>query len=270
MLHSQGDRFWRVAVQCLAGSILVALLTFVCFRHGLNLATTVCVYLIVIVLMSLQGSFLSSAIVSLIAIGCLAYYFAPPIFSFRVNDQFDGFVIAAFLTTSAVITHLVSSMRRAEISLRERANLLNLTRDTIFVRGMDDVIAYWNRGAEELYGWPAEKAIGKVSHQLMQTVFPAPIDEIGSELARNDRWEGELVHTRADGSEVIVASRWALQRDERQRPVAILETNNDITERRRAEVELSRSERDTATSSGQREYRSGRKTIRKSNSRLMI
>jgi PAS domain S-box-containing protein len=127
---------------------------------------------------------------------------------------------------------------RSEAALREQANLLNLTHDSIFVRGMDDVITYWNRGAEELYGWTAEKAVGKVSHQLTQTVFPAPIDEIRAELLRTGRWEGELVHTKADGTQVVVASRWSLQSDERQRPLAILETNNDITERKRAQALL--------------------------------
>src|ERR1700732_4888997 len=85
--------------------------TFVCFRLRLNLAVTAFLYLIIIVLLSLQGSFLSSAVVSLIAVGCLAYYFAPPIFSFRISDPFDGAAVLAFLLASAVITHLVSRVR---------------------------------------------------------------------------------------------------------------------------------------------------------------
>lgn len=104
---------WRAVVQCLFGGIAIALLTFACFRLRLNLATTVCLYLIVIVLLSLQGSFLSSAVVSLIAVGCLAYYFAPPIFSFRVSDPFEIVAIIVFLATSGVITHYVSRVRKA-------------------------------------------------------------------------------------------------------------------------------------------------------------
>src|ERR1700738_2921468 len=110
--------------------------------------------------------------------------------------------------------------QRSEAALLEQASLLNLTHDSIFVRGMDDVITYWNRGAEELYGWTAEKAVGKVSHQLTQTVFPAPIDEIRAELLRTGRWEGELVHTKKNGTPITVSSRWSLQRDEHGRPVA--------------------------------------------------
>jgi PAS domain S-box-containing protein len=125
--------------------------------------------------------------------------------------------------------------RRRVRRLREQASLLDLTHDTIFVRGMDDVIRYWNLGAEELYGWTAAVAIGRTSHDLLQTRFPAPIEAINAELGETGRWEGELVHTRRDGSEVVVASRWSLQRDGEGRPALVLETNNDVTSRRQAE-----------------------------------
>jgi len=107
---------------------------------------------------------------------------------------------------------------------------------------MGDVIRYWNRGAEELYGWTSQEAVGQVSHALTQTMFPAPLEQITAELLQEGRWEGELVHTRRDGSRVVVASRWTLQRDADGRSVAILETNNDITERKQAESRLRRSE----------------------------
>jgi PAS domain S-box-containing protein len=84
--------------------------------------------------------------------------------------------------------------------LREQANLFDLSHDTVFVRDMIDVITYWNRAAEELYGWTSEEAVGKVPYQLLQTVFPAPIEAIRAQLLRTGRWEGELVHTKADGT----------------------------------------------------------------------
>ena len=136
----------------------------------------------------------------------------------------------------------ITGRRRAEAALREQAGLLDLTHDTIFVRDMNDVITYWNRAAEELYGWTAADAVGSIPHRLMQTVFPAPLEQIRAELLGAGRWEGELVQTRADGSRVVVASRWSLQRDEEGRPRAILETNNDITKRKEAEARLRESE----------------------------
>ncbi len=242
MLHRESNRFWRPVAQYLSGSIALALLTFVCFRLQLDLATTAFLYLIAIALLSLQGSFLLSAVLSLIGVGCLAYYFAPPTFSFHVSDPFDAVAIIAFLTTSAVITYSVSRARKSAETSREQAALLDLTHDTVFVRDVNDVITYWNRGAEDLYGWSRNEAIGKNSHDLNQTVFPAPLQDIKAELIRTGRWEGELIHTRRDGTKVVVASRWSLQRDDQGRPAGTLETNNDITERKRAEEALQQSQ----------------------------
>jgi PAS domain S-box-containing protein len=137
----------------------------------------------------------------------------------------------------------VTARRQAEEALREQANLLDLTHDTIFVRDMRDVIRYWNRGAEKLYGWTREEALGRITHELLRTRFPEPIEAVSAHVLRTGRWEGELVHTRRDGSQVVVASRWSLQRGADRNPVAVLETNNDITERKRAEAELRESER---------------------------
>jgi two-component system, LuxR family, sensor kinase FixL len=132
----------------------------------------------------------------------------------------------------------ITATKRVEEALREQARLLDLTHDTVFVRDMRDVITYWNRGAEELYGWSQAEALDKVSHELTQTIFPRPLTDINAELLGTGRWEGELLHRTRDGRQVVVASRWSLQRDEKGRPTAILETNNDITERKRAEAEL--------------------------------
>jgi two-component system, LuxR family, sensor kinase FixL len=136
----------------------------------------------------------------------------------------------------------ITARTRAEETLREQAALLDLTHDTVFVRDENDVITYWNRGAEELYGWSRNEAVGQNSHDLNQTVFPAPLEDIKAELIRTGRWEGELIHSRRDGTKVVVASRWSLQRDDEARPAGTLETNNDITERKRAEEALQESQ----------------------------
>jgi PAS domain S-box-containing protein len=133
--------------------------------------------------------------------------------------------------------------QQAEAALREQANLLNLTHDAIFVRDMNGTVKYWNRGAEELYGWPAEQAVGRVILELLKTIFQIPLEQIEEEVIEAGRWEGELVQTKKDGSQVVVASRWSLQRDDSRAPVAILIINNDITERKRAEAEARENDR---------------------------
>jgi len=170
-----------------------------------------------------------------IAYLCLDYFFTPPLFSLAMDHPLDYVALFAFSGSAVIITGLVSRRKRAEEVLRERASLLNLTHDAVFVRDTSDVITYWNRGAEEWYGWSLEEALGKVAHQLTQTIFPVPREQIDAELIRTGRWEGELLHTKRDGTQVVVASRWALQRDRSGNPLAVLETNNDITQRKRAE-----------------------------------
>jgi PAS domain S-box-containing protein len=179
------------------------------------------------------------------------YFFTQPLHTFYVErsevPQYIIFVVFAALLAwfsavrRSVEKQLLQSRNELQNEVAERtqqASLLNLTHDPIFVRDMSDVITYWNRGAQELYGWAAVEAIGRHTHQLLRTTFPIPIDEVQAELLRNDRWEGELEKVKADGSRVVVASRWSLRRDEQGRPVAILETNNDISDRKRREVEI--------------------------------
>jgi two-component system sensor kinase FixL len=237
MNHNQTYRFWRSAAQCLLGGIAVALVTFVCFRLDVSITTAALLYLIVVALASLTGSFVLSVVVSTIAILCLDYFFTEPLFHIdaTLRNPLNLVALITFLGTALVITSLMSKVRKSFEVMREQAGLLDLTHDTIFVRDLNDVITYWNSGAAELYGWTGEEAVGKVSHQLMQTIFPVPLEEINAALLRTGRWEGELVHTKRDGTQVIVASRWSMQRDKQGLPAAILETNNDITERKRAE-----------------------------------
>ena len=132
----------------------------------------------------------------------------------------------------------ITERKHAESTLREQTNLLDLTHDAIFVHDTSGVITYWNRGAEALYGWAAEEARGKSAPELLKTIFPEPFELKGG------RWEGELVRTTKAGTKVVVASRWSLQRDDKDTPIAILETNNDITERKRAEEAVRQSEKE--------------------------
>jgi len=191
------------------------------------------------------------ALALLAAVLSFEYFFAEPRYSLYIHPAdrplfvlfiLFAFIIAWFSARRRRIERALGEARdKLEIEVAERtqqASLLNLTHDTVFVRDMSDVITYWNRGARELYGWTAEDAVGRRTHDLLQTIFPAPLEEMNAELLRSGRWEGDLIHTKRDGTKLIVGSRWALQRNAQGQPDAILETNNDVTERKRAEGEI--------------------------------
>lgn len=136
----------------------------------------------------------------------------------------------------------ITERKQAERALSEQARLLDLSNDAIFVRDAGDHVTYWNKAATELYGFTRKDALGRVAHQLLQTQFPADLGMINKQLHREERWNGELVHTRKDGAKVIVTSRWALDRKADGTAVRILETNSDITQQKRTEKALRESE----------------------------
>jgi two-component system sensor kinase FixL len=185
--------------------------------------------------------------VLLVAAGCILLAIASAAMHDHEELSLVAFVnLFASVAAIGVTTYLALRNQSADRVLLEQAHLLDVVHDAIVVRDMDDVVTYWNHGAEQIYGWPRDHAVGKVSHRLLQTVFPAPLDEIKAEMLRRGRWEGEVLHTRQDGVQRTVASRWSLQRDHRGNPMATIETNNDITARKQAEDTLQRTQSELA------------------------
>ena len=123
--------------------------------------------------------------------------------------------------------------RRQAGELAEVVQLLNLA--TALVRDMHDRITRWSLGCQRLYGFTPEQALGRVSHDLLRTRFPEPLEAIRVTLLETGRWEGELAHVAADGREIVVASEWVLYRDAAGKQQAILETDTDITAQKRGE-----------------------------------
>lgn len=155
-------------------------------------------------------------------------------------EEIDPFCKEDFLLLQVVagmLGRLLDRMRIEE-TLGRQAALIDLTNDTVTVCDMDDCILFWNRGAEEEYGWRRDEVLGQRIHDVLQTRSPRPLDAIRADLLRTGRWEGELVQARRDGSRLVVASRWALQRADDGTPVSILETNTNITGKKRAEAEI--------------------------------
>jgi PAS domain S-box-containing protein len=133
----------------------------------------------------------------------------------------------------------ITRIRETEEVLRRQAELLDLAHDAVFVRDWQTgVLTYWSRGAERMYGWAPGEALGKTSYGLLNTQFPQPFSEMGAHMIQWGRWEGELIQERRDGSRIVVDSRWALQRDHRGQPVAILEINSDVTDRKQTEERI--------------------------------
>ncbi|TME35390.1 MAG: EAL domain-containing protein [Chloroflexi bacterium] len=153
------------------------------------------------------------------------------------------------LVILAATIHLVWARRRHVAALRQaerqaarlagQAELLDLAHDAILVWELKSgAILFWNRGAEELYGWQKAEVLGSTPQAVLQTRFPIPLADINAELVRSGRWDGELEHTRRDGTPVVVASRWALKLDASGKPSAVIGINTDISRRKQAEAAL--------------------------------
>jgi two-component system sensor histidine kinase/response regulator len=133
------------------------------------------------------------------------------------------------------------AMRATEERFRQLAELLRLSYDAIVVWKLDGGIETWSRGAEELYGYGEDEALGRVTHELLRTLHPVPWPEIEGKLRAGGSWEGEIRHWAKDGREVIVSTRLQFVRDAHG-VARVLEANRDITDRKRAEAALRESE----------------------------
>ena len=232
-------------------SVVFALLPALLLQHYQFHDVALPLFLFAVAFTAWHGGVGPSALSIVLAFLSFNYFFVPPLYTLYIAvadiPAVSILVIfAALIARFSAVRHRIEAellqardnLQKEVIERTQQASLLNLTHDTIFVRDMNDVISYWNRGAEELYGWAPSEAVGHRSHDLLQTVFPAPLADIQAVLLMTGRWEGEIKHTKADGTQVVVASRWSLRRDEGDHPAAVLETNNDITSRKLREDEI--------------------------------
>jgi len=136
----------------------------------------------------------------------------------------------------------VTARRATEARMAEQALLLDHARDAILVRDRNQRITYWNRGAEVLYGWTAEEALGQSSRELLNRDLRR-FDEAVERLHRDGSWTGELPHRTKEGREILVECHWTLVRDAQGIPENYIAINADVTERRLLENQVLRSQR---------------------------
>jgi PAS domain S-box-containing protein/excisionase family DNA binding protein len=155
----------------------------------------------------------------------------PCVYQVRLTPKFDE--------QEQVVSDLKVSYDIVDLSTTHQRmlQLLDLAHDAILVRDPTGRILYWNQGAEQLYGWTVQEALGQITHVLLATRFPCSPEALEASLAERGRWEGTLQHRRRDGSALLVESRHVLVRSATGQPEAILEINRDITERERLREE---------------------------------
>lgn len=132
----------------------------------------------------------------------------------------------------------ITQRKLSEERLNEQARMLDLA--TVLVRDLEGRLIFWNSGAAQMYGWSESEAVGRITHELLGTEFPLPVERIREQVVKEGSWEGELVHYRRDGSRINIASHWILHRDSAGNPKAIIEVNSDITAQKNAEIEVRR------------------------------
>jgi PAS domain S-box-containing protein len=130
-----------------------------------------------------------------------------------------------------------ADIRLVSASPERLASLITLSYEPMFAWRLDGPIEFWNNGAERLYGFAPDEAVGCSSHILLQTKFPVAFSELRTQLSSRGFWSGELRHVCKDGSTVVVDSRMQLLADG-----TVLEANHDVTWQRSIEAELRESE----------------------------
>ena len=141
------------------------------------------------------------------------------------------------------IRYEITERKAQEERIRQQASLLDKAQDAIVVCDLQFQVLFWNNGAERMYGWTLNDALGRNLDELLLRGNPGRSSEIRQALEVSDEWITETAHWRRDGSSLTVESRWTLVRDDRGKPDYYLVIITDITEKRRVEEQLLRAQR---------------------------
>jgi PAS domain S-box-containing protein len=244
LTHQPRTRLRAVASQFLLGVAGLALATFVCFQLDFGLSRTGLAYVIVLVLVSLLGSFSASLVLSLIAAACLIYFFSPPLFDLRVDAQDDVVRIAVFLATALIVIALTTKLKRAEQRLSDSTAKLEEAQRVAHV-------GWWERDlttdrvtvSDEVSRILGVRPVGR----WLNLIHPEDRSKAAEAAAAairvgGPRYDVEYRVVRPDGTERIVHSQADVTWDEAGRPLRQFGVLQDTTELRQAEQELRASE----------------------------
>lgn len=137
----------------------------------------------------------------------------------------------------------ISERKLAEEKIRQQAALLDVTSDAIIVRDLENRILFWNKSAENLYGWQAQEAFGKNANKLLYKEVPPEVEAAVSTVISKGNWQGEVTKVTKNRKEILVESRWTLVCDQKGKPTSILSVDTDITQKKLLEAQLFRAQR---------------------------
>lgn len=197
----------------------------------------------VIILSAFLGGIGAGFLATFLAALLVIVLFVQPVGSARIERSVDMASIVIFITVNLMMSAACGALRKARrrsklqaAELARTVDLLDLT--NVMVRDSRDRIIRWNTGCQQLYGFAREEALGRISHELLRTEFPEPLERIQSKLEATGRWQGELKHTSKAGRRIIIAGEWLLRREVAGQPTVIIEVCADVTERKQAEQQL--------------------------------
>ncbi len=136
---------------------------------------------------------------------------------------------------NVAVYHDISQRKKTEEAIKKQAALIDLSPDAIIVKNMDETITFWNTGAEKLYGYTKQEALGQKINILLKAKHSKSFDDVITQLKQGKNWTGEITDYNKNNNEVIVQSYWSATLDAQGDIVEILESNVDITERKKEE-----------------------------------
>ncbi|HXO90962.1 MAG TPA: ATP-binding protein [Stellaceae bacterium] len=244
MLINYNQQFWQPLAELLFGAAALAFLTWICFWLRLDTATTVPLYTIVVVLLSLRGRVLPAVTLSVIAAGCLDYFFSPPIFSFQISSPEDIVTVTVFVTSSLLITGLVRRARRLgeAAALKDRLQvIIDTIPAVVWSNSPDGSANFLNKRFRDYAGISLEEGRGWA---WMNALHPEDraMHDWQAELAAGEQFEKEARMRRADGEYRRFLLRFVPLRDEGGNIVEWYATSTDIEDLKRTVEELRRRE----------------------------